>query len=66
MFITVNGKKKELITALTVAEYLEENGYVTSQIAVELNEEILPKADYSTVKLQENDVMEVVSFMGGG
>ncbi len=66
MFITVNGKKKELITALTVAEYLEENGYVTSQIAVELNEEILPKAEYSTVELQENDVMEVVSFMGGG
>ena len=47
-------------------EYLEQNGYVISQIAVELNEEILPKTEYVSTVLKDGDVMEIVSFMGGG
>ena len=57
MLITVNGKTKELQNTLTIGQYLEENSYVPSQIAVELNERIL---------LHENDILEIVSFMGGG
>lgn len=37
-----------------------------SQIAVELNERILSKAEYNTTVLHENDILEIVSFMGGG
>ena len=48
MLITVNGKTKELQNTLTIGQYLEENSYVPSQIAVELNERILSKAEYST------------------
>ena len=44
MLITVNGKTKELQNTLTIGQYLEENSYVPSQIAVELNERILSKA----------------------
>lgn len=51
---------------LTIGQYLEENSYVPSQIAVELNERILSKAEYSTTVLHENDILEIVSFMGGG
>ena len=35
-------------------------------IAVERNEEIVPKATYAEVMLQDCDVLEVVHFMGGG
>ena len=35
-------------------------------IAVERNEEIVPKATYAEVMLQDSDVLEVVHFMGGG
>ena len=63
---TVNGTKKELQGVFSVKEYLEQNGYVISQIAVELNEEILPKTEYVSTVLKERDVMEIVSFMGGG
>ena len=66
MLITVNGKTKELQNTLTIGQYLEENSYVPSQIAVELNERILSKAEYSTTVLHENDILEIVSFMGGG
>ena len=63
---TVNGTKKELQGVFSVKEYLEQNGYVVSQIAVELNEEILPKTEYVSTVLKDGDVMEIVSFMGGG
>ena len=63
---TVNGTKKELQGVFSVKEYLEQNGYVISQIAVELNEEILPKIEYVSTVLKDGDVMEIVSFMGGG
>ena len=59
-------KAKELQNTLTIGQYLEENSYVPSQIAVELNERILSKAEYSTTVLHENDILEIVSFMGGG
>ena len=58
--------KKELQGVFSVKEYLEQNGYVISQIAVELNEEILPKTEYVSTVLKDGDVMEIVSFMGGG
>ena len=63
---TVNGTKKELPGVFSVKEYLEQNGYVISQIAVELNEEILQKTEYVSTVLKDGDVMEIVSFMGGG
>lgn len=66
MLVTVNGKTKELQNTLTIEQYLEENSYVPSQIAVELNERILSKAEYSATVLHENDILEIVSFMGGG
>ena len=35
-------------------------------IAVELNEEIVSKAYYDSTTLKDGDVLEVVSFVGGG
>ena len=34
--------------------------------AVELNEEILPKAEYAETVLKDGDVLEIVNFVGGG
>lgn len=64
--ITVNGKKIPWKENLSVADYLDANGYKINRIAVELNYEIVPKNQYSTTLLKEGDVMEVVSFVGGG
>lgn len=50
----------------TVAEYLAENGYDIKRVAVELNGDILPKAQYDSTVLQDGDSVEVVSFVGGG
>ena len=47
-------------------DYLLENGYTLTTIAVERNGEILPKAQYETAVLNPDDVIEIVSFVGGG
>ena len=63
--VKINGT--ELDTAgKTIAEYLETTDYNRSRIAVERNGEIVPKADYDSTLLKDGDVVEVVSFVGGG
>ena len=50
----------------TLAGYLSGTEYDPARIAVERNGEIVPKAQYRTTVLEEDDVIEVVSFVGGG
>ena len=64
--ITVHGKQIQLISEMSVADYLEENNYQINRIAVEMNEEILPKYSYSETMLKDGDRLEVVTFVGGG
>ena len=47
-------------------DYLRETGYVPARIAVERNGEIVPRATYESVRLAACDVVEIVSFVGGG
>ena len=51
---------------LTVEELLRKMDYDPQKVAVELNEEIVPKAQYPAAVLQAGDTVEVVSFVGGG
>ena len=66
MTLTVNGKTMQCNDAVTVADLLAETGYKEVYVAVELNEEIVPRENFKTCVLKENDVVEIVTFMGGG
>ena len=37
-----------------------------ARIAVELNREVVPKADYATISLRDGDELELINFVGGG
>lgn len=63
--VKMNGKEMN-IAGKTLAEYLASASYDVRLIAVERNEEIVPKAQYAETILQEGDIIEVVSFVGGG
>ena len=63
--LTINGQSVDA-AGKTVAEYLAEAGYNTARIAVERNEEIVPKAKYGETVFADGDVVEVVNFVGGG
>lgn len=63
--VKINGEQLD-IAGKTVAEYLAETNYNPKRIAVEKNGDIVPKAQYDTTILQDDDTLEVVSFVGGG
>ena len=64
--MTVNGQRKEWKEGLTVAALLERESYRPGRVAVERNGRIIPRAEFSEAVLSEEDVLEVVSFVGGG
>ena len=66
MTLTVNGNPVSLDSPISLTEYLEQNQYKIAQIAIEHNGEILPKSRYAETLLKEGDVIEIVTFMGGG
>jgi len=63
--ILVNGERK-VIEPCTVLGLLEGLGIDPRRVAVELNLEILPKADYGATTLRDGDRLEIVQFVGGG
>lgn len=63
--VKINGEKYN-VAGRTIAQYLSENGYDIKRVAVELNGDILPKAQYEITVLQDGDSVEIVSFVGGG
>lgn len=50
----------------TVSEMLADMDINSQRVAVELNEEIVPKAKYGETVLKDGDKVEVVRFVGGG
>ena len=65
VMIRVNGSDIDL-AEVGLLDLLADQGYDPKRIAVEVNEEIVPKSQYASCILHSGDVVEVVSFVGGG
>lgn len=65
MNILVNGQQLS-IRSQTVAELLVERALSPEALVVELNGEIIRQEHWSTAQLQDNDTLELLSFVGGG
>ncbi|MBQ8707721.1 MAG: sulfur carrier protein ThiS [Succinivibrionaceae bacterium] len=70
MMIDFNGKKIET-SAATLMELLVEQGILQKGaypygIAVGINDAVVPKAQYETCQLTENDRVEVFKMVAGG
>ena len=63
--VKINGENID-INGKSVSEYLKENNYRISRVAVERNGEIVPKSQYDVTVFEDGDVVEIVSFVGGG
>ena len=63
--LKVNGEKFD-ISEIPLVKFLEENNYNPKRIAVEINELIVPKADYNSCVLRDGDTVEIVTLVGGG
>jgi sulfur carrier protein len=63
--VKINGKELN-IGVRTIAEYVLEAQYDINRIAVEQNGNIVPKKMYNETIIKDGDVLEIVSFVGGG
>ena len=63
--IICNGEEKK-VTAQNIEQLLTELNLGEKKVAVELNQEIIPRDNYSNTKVSEGDSIEIVHFVGGG
>ncbi len=66
MEIIVNGKKEIINEGITINEFLGNKKIRPEVVTIELNEVILNRAEYESVKIRAGDKLEIVFFMGGG
>jgi sulfur carrier protein len=66
MIIRVNGKQEELKEPVSLQEFLLLKKIEPSHVVVELNRNIIPKDKFSDIKIKNNDVLEILRFVGGG
>jgi sulfur carrier protein len=66
MRLTINGEIKDNILARSLKELLDELGIISGRVAVEVNAQVIKKSDYEGFRLNDGDIVEIVSFVGGG
>lgn len=66
MRIEVNGRGQDVAAGTTVAALLAQLGVAGGPVAVERNQEIVPRAEHARTPLCDGDRLEVVQFVGGG
>ena len=66
MRLWVNGEIREVPEVATVGDLAVRLGLPAFGSAVELNGEVVRRADQATTPLKEGDCLEVVRLVGGG
>jgi sulfur carrier protein len=64
--IQVNGQGREIAAGSTIANLLGELGVTQPHVAVEVNLEVVPRAQHRDTILSDGDRVEVVTLVGGG
>jgi thiamine biosynthesis protein ThiS len=69
MKLTINGREREfpeLESAPGLHRLIDLLQLKADRVAVERNGDIVPRATWAEVRLEEGDKLEVVQFVGGG
>jgi sulfur carrier protein len=66
MQITVNGTPTTLPDGATLAALVEQLGLTGQRIAVEVNEDLVPRTRFKEHRLAAGDLVEVIHAVGGG
>ena len=64
--IKVNGKKILINDKEKLSKILQDLKIPIKKVAIEINREIIIKKKLNSIKLKENDTIEIVHFIGGG
>ena len=64
--IQLNGETQKFEENLSVEELLKKLSIDKNKVAVELNQTVVSKQTYSNTTVVNKDVVEIVTFIGGG
>jgi sulfur carrier protein len=66
MQIWLNGEERTIDENITLAALLSRLDLAPQRVAVEVNRELVRRADYPSTALREGDHIEIVTLVGGG
>ena len=64
--IILNGKDKQIDSNSSIEQLLKSLHLESKRLAVEINQEIVPRSDFNSFILKELDKVEIVQAIGGG
>ena len=64
--IILNGNNKQLERNTTIKQLLQTLDLSEKRLAVEINQNIVPRSDFADTILNEQDQVEIVQAIGGG
>jgi thiamine biosynthesis protein ThiS len=66
LWLLLNGERQEVANGLSLEQLVETLKLAPERIAIELNQSVVRRTDWSTLMLKESDRVEIVHFVGGG
>ena len=66
MQVWLNGEERTIDENVTLAALLNRLDLAPQRVAVEVNRDLVRRAEYPSTALHEGDRIEVVTFVGGG
>ena len=66
MRIHINGEQREIEEDMSLPELIAVLKLKAEQVAIELNQKVVRRAQWESTVLEANDSVEIVHFVGGG
>ena len=66
MNIFINGEQTQVPDQLSMGSLIDKLDLAGQRVAVEVNEELVPRSTFGEYRLQENDTVEIIHAVGGG
>lgn len=66
MQLQVNGEPRTVPPDRSIAELLADLGVTARHVAVEVNQQLVPRSEHATHLLADGDQLEIVTLVGGG
>lgn len=64
--LRINGEDREVADNVSLTELVAQLDLTPARIAIELNQNVVRRANWPSTVLKENDRLEIVHFVGGG
>ena len=66
MKLRINGEDREVVDNISLNELVTQLDLTPERIAIELNHNVVRRVHWPSTVLRENDLVEIVHFVGGG